>query len=299
MRAGADTPVDLTLIEGRPLRGVVIDQETDRPVAGALVGCYGPARPQSGGAVQNQLTDEQGRFTFYLPPGEQHVYIMDGSSFGRLASRTVVLPDQGEIEPVRLMRTSAATLASRYGIAKAALQPAEPAEAKAGIPPTQQADANDHEVAKAESKKMNAMMKAEIRPRQPLLAKAEEKRKTPVLKLRAVTGHVRDPQGRPVPGVSVYVNPEPGAEPFDSAVTDRDGLFVLPELPRRPLQINLNRPRFLIQTEALPADRDAVEWTYGAEPEVPNKRLAATTEDEPVPPGLRQRLTFVDLDAPR
>ena len=53
MRAGADTPVDLTLIEGRPLRGVVIDQETDRPVAGVLVGCYGPARPQSGGAVQN------------------------------------------------------------------------------------------------------------------------------------------------------------------------------------------------------------------------------------------------------
>ena len=98
-----------------------------------------------------------------------------------------------------------------------------------------------------------------------------------------------------MPGVSVYVNPEPGAEPFDSAVTDRDGMFVLPELPRRPLQINLNRPRFLIQTEALPADRDAVEWTYRAEPDVPKKRLAATTEDEPVPPGLRQRLTFVDL----
>ena len=77
-----------------------------------------------------------------------------------------------------------------------------------------------------------------------------------------MTGHVRDPQGRPLPGVSVYVNPEPGAEPFDSAATDRDGLFVLPELPRRPLQINLNRPRFQIQTEALPADRDEVEWTY-------------------------------------
>ena len=74
VRAGADTPVDLTLIEGRPLRGVVIDQETDRPVAGVLVGCYGPARPQSGGAVQNDLTDEQGRFTFHLPPGEQYVY---------------------------------------------------------------------------------------------------------------------------------------------------------------------------------------------------------------------------------
>ena len=53
VRAGADTPVDLTLIEGRALHGVVIDQETDRPMAGTLVGCYGPARPQSGAAVQN------------------------------------------------------------------------------------------------------------------------------------------------------------------------------------------------------------------------------------------------------
>ena len=34
---------------------------------------------------------------------------MDGGSFGRLSRQTVVLPDQGEIEPVRLIRTSPAT----------------------------------------------------------------------------------------------------------------------------------------------------------------------------------------------
>jgi hypothetical protein len=98
-----------------------------------------------------------------------------------------------------------------------------------------------------------------------------------------------------VPGVSVYVNPEPGAEPFDSAATDRDGTFVLPALPRRPLQINLNRPHSPIQTEALPADRDAVEWTYRTGPDPHTKRQAAPMVDEPVPPELRQRLTFVDL----
>ena len=32
---------------------------------------------------------------------------MDGSLFGRLTSRTVVLPEQGEIEPVRLISAAA------------------------------------------------------------------------------------------------------------------------------------------------------------------------------------------------
>ena len=106
VRAGVDTPVELTLIEGRALRGVVIDQGTDRPMAGTLVGCYGPARPQSGAAIQNCRTDENGGFKFYLPPGEQHVYLMDVGSFGRLSRQTVLLPEQGEIESVRLIRAS-------------------------------------------------------------------------------------------------------------------------------------------------------------------------------------------------
>jgi RNA polymerase sigma factor (sigma-70 family) len=280
VRAGADTPVDLQLIDGRSLRGVVIDQETDRPVAGSLVGCYGPARPQSGGAVQNYRTDENGRFTFYLPPGEQHVYIMDANSFGRLSRQTVVLPDRGEIEPVRLIRASPATDHSTLYMRKAAIQPAAPAEV------------TDHGEAKAEPKEL---IEAEIRPDRPAAAIAKEKAKTPAPKLRTVTGHVRDPQGRPVPGVSVSVNTEPGAEPFDLAATDRDGLFVLPGLPHRALQINLNRPNFRSQMEALPADRDAVEWTYGLELDPRSKQQVAATSDEPVPPDVRQRLTFVDL----
>ena len=68
MRAGAFTPANLTVVEGRPVRGVVIDQETNRPVAGALVGCYGPARPDSCAAVESRRTDEQGHSRFTSPP---------------------------------------------------------------------------------------------------------------------------------------------------------------------------------------------------------------------------------------
>ncbi len=101
-------------------------------------------------------------------------------------------------------------------------------------------------------------------------------------------------------GVSVYVDARPqlGApfEQFDSAATDRDGMFILDGLPRRPLQINLNHHGFRIQTEALPPERDQVEWTYRLEPDPRDRSQPALAHDEPIPPGLRERLTFVDLD---
>src|SRR5262249_13872854 len=107
VRAGADSPADLTVIEGRPLRGVVVDRETDQPVPGIRVGCYGPARPRSGAAVESHLTDDRGRFTFHVPPGEQYVYLQEGAFDNRLARQTIVIPEQGKIEFVRLMRRGA------------------------------------------------------------------------------------------------------------------------------------------------------------------------------------------------
>jgi protocatechuate 3,4-dioxygenase beta subunit len=105
VRAGRDTPADLAVIEGRPLRGVVVDAKTDRPAAGVQVDCYGPAHPQSGAAVQATRTDEDGRFTFYVPPGPQHVYVMDGAiTRSRLSSADPRVPEAGEAEPVRLVR---------------------------------------------------------------------------------------------------------------------------------------------------------------------------------------------------
>ena len=69
-----------------------------------------------------------------------------------------------------------------------------------------------------------------------------------------------------------------------------------PGLPRRPLQINLTRPAFDPRTEDLPADRDQVEWTFCLVPDPRDNDQPAPVTDEPIPPGLRDRLTFVDLD---
>src|SRR5262249_23761274 len=88
------------------------------------------------------------------------------------------------------------------------------------------------------------------------VAKVQEKAQAPAPKVRAAAGRVRDWQGRPLAGVSVYVTPGPDAEPFDPAATDREGSFMLPRLPHRRLTINLHRPGFMIQVEALSPDRD-------------------------------------------
>ena len=90
-----DTWVDLTLIEGRPLHGVVIDQETDRPVAGTLVGCYGPARPQSGALSRTNLPTNRdvSRFTF-LPASN--------TSTSWMAARPAVWPAGPWYYPTRV-----------------------------------------------------------------------------------------------------------------------------------------------------------------------------------------------------
>ena len=52
-------------------------------------------------------TDTQGRFTFHVPPGEQHVYLIEGVSSSRLSRRDLFVPEQGEFEA----RPAAADLA--------------------------------------------------------------------------------------------------------------------------------------------------------------------------------------------
>ena len=96
VRAGQSTAALMKLIEGRPLRGVVINRATEQAVAGIQVGCYGPARPRSGAAVQSCRSDFQGVFTFHVPPGEHFIYLMEGPPFsGRLSKRTVDVPEHG------------------------------------------------------------------------------------------------------------------------------------------------------------------------------------------------------------
>ena len=127
----------------------------------------------------------------------------------------------------------------------------------------------------------------------------EEKARATAPKVRTVTGHVRDPEGRPLPAVQVQASLPPGPVPefqqFDIAATDREGMFLLPRLPRRPLQLTLNRGGFQYQVEPLPPDRDQVELTYRLSPEARPRSQPVPLQDEPMPPGLRERLTFVDL----
>ena len=106
------------------------------------------------------------------------------------------------------------------------------------------------------------------------------------------------PRASPWWGSACMSIPQPGRpfERFDSAATDRDGLFLLNGLPRRPLQINLKNGGFKIQTEALPPERDQVEFTYSLGPDPRDRTKPAPAQDEQIPPGLRERLTFVDLD---
>jgi hypothetical protein len=283
VRAGADTPVDLTVIEGRPLRGIVVDRETGEPVPGIEVGCNGPARPRSGPAVEHHRADDRGRFTFHVPPGEQYVYLMEmvGGLNNRLGHRTVAVPEQGEVGLVRLMRR-AARIQGMMGMMKAAEKAAAPDAGKG--------------VTKEEVVYKKAMGPVAVKAG-PGVAKAPDD----APKVRTVTGHVRDPQGRPLSGVRVDPTYDrPGLDgdlpPVENRMTDRDGLFVFPNLLRRPLKMGLNREGSRYQIEDLPADRDEVEYTFRLIPDSETKNQPGPASDEPIPPVLRDRLTFIDLD---
>jgi hypothetical protein len=104
VKTGEEAAADLAVIEGRPLRGVVIDRANgDRPIAGAQVGCRGPAQPRSGQALMVTEADGRGRFAFYVPPGEQYVDLIDDPAAGRMARRVVVVPEQGDALPIFLL----------------------------------------------------------------------------------------------------------------------------------------------------------------------------------------------------
>ena len=231
----------------------------------------------SGSECESHKTDDQGRFTFHVPPGEQHVYIQDGQSSGRGSRQDVVVPERGEIEPVRLTRNNSAPNAM-MGVMKVAA----PQKAEAG----------------AVGRGGEAGVQAEIRADRVVVRKVVEKPKAQ--EVRTVTGRVRDAQGRPLSAVQVQVSVPRGAVPeptrFDIAATDREGVFLLPRMPRRPLEISLNRSGFQYQFEPIPADRDEVEYTFRLVPQAGARTPAPPVAvDEPIPPGLRERLTFVNL----
>ncbi len=65
--------MDFQLVAGGFATGTVTDAETGQPLAGIRMSAYGPARPLSGRVAQHAQTDDNGRYTFRLPPGENAV----------------------------------------------------------------------------------------------------------------------------------------------------------------------------------------------------------------------------------
>ncbi len=62
--------VDFELVRGGFVTGTVTDAETGQPLARIRMRAWGPARPLSGDVAQNAQTDDNGQYTFRLPPGE-------------------------------------------------------------------------------------------------------------------------------------------------------------------------------------------------------------------------------------
>jgi protocatechuate 3,4-dioxygenase beta subunit len=75
VRPGAVAEVEIDLIEGVLVEGVVVAADTGRPVAGAAVALHGPARPPTSHAVLRAETDREGRYRFRLPPGETEFFV--------------------------------------------------------------------------------------------------------------------------------------------------------------------------------------------------------------------------------
>jgi hypothetical protein len=261
VEANTEATADLVVIEGHPLRGVVVDRgDGDKPVRGARVGCRGPAQPRSGQALLATETDDRGRFAFHVSPGEHFVFVIDDPARNRTGRRLVVVPEQGELLPVFLLI--------------AAGDDTVPATAPAS-----------GEVIVADA---------------PLRAAAIGVAK-PAAKRRTVTGRVTDPDDRPLAAIRVAVDTgptRPGAarvEPHYWAITDRGGKFIMGGVPDRQVWLTLDRPLDQPLKQPLPADRDEITVTYRPQVDERARRQLAPIEDEPIPPDLRGRLTFVDL----
>jgi hypothetical protein len=327
---GSEATASLSVIEGHPMRGVVIDRVNGRPIAGAQVGCQGAAVPQSGAAIMGTTTDARGRFTFYVPPGEQFVYLIDDVSSARMSRRVVVVPEQGEIIPLRLLQPppssfdavtseipEGAVTATTTVVVERAVRVAAPAPAPApaSAPARALAFARDFAVAVAAPAPAPAAAKAAgpapavfaPTPMNPAAAVAVAPAPAPVpapaekpVPSRTITGRVRDAKGRPIIGLRVALETRTARagnlrDRLDSVATDREGRFVLHTVRRDAFSISLSRPRYRVQSEVIPADRDEVELTYRFPADDNLRNQSALIEDESIPAELLPRLTFVDL----
>ena len=91
LHPGKTSEATIELIEGVLVEGRLAEADTGKPMAGALVGMKGPARPRSGAATLLATTDKLGRYLYRLPAGETSIYIADAGA-GPRSMQTVVIP---------------------------------------------------------------------------------------------------------------------------------------------------------------------------------------------------------------
>ncbi len=104
VRADEDSPADLEVFDGIPLKGVLIDFTTRKPMPEHFVRCSGPAHPFPG--AEATQTDERGQFTFFVPPGEHTVSEISADTAARgsrLGLTTVDVREDGKVPPIRLV----------------------------------------------------------------------------------------------------------------------------------------------------------------------------------------------------
>ena len=68
--------LNFDLISGATIRGKVTDSQGN-PLAGAEIGIYGPAHPNSSAWVQMATSGSDGTYVLHVPPGKQRIYIMN------------------------------------------------------------------------------------------------------------------------------------------------------------------------------------------------------------------------------
>ncbi len=191
------------------------------------------------------VTDASGRFELSVPPGPSYVYIRDSSRIGNTSQLDVVVPEDRDPEPVQLPGR--------------ALAPPEQPPARA---------------------KADEVRKVAVR---------EIVRQTTVQEppgpVSLMTGRVVDPEGRPIPGVTLSHSE---SRRLVQAVTDRDGEFIFEGLPEGALTIQLMKEGYRSSIERVGADVGIGVFTLHPKPN-------ATRKPAPAPPDLPANLRLLDI----
>jgi hypothetical protein len=267
VRSAEDTEVELKVFDGIPLQGLVIDPSTNQGLPDVWVWCKGPAQPSPGSTIDVQRSDEHGRFTFFVPPGENYVYLpLSEGRASRLGRTSVSVPNSGNVPPIRLVGPS----------------PDRPQAAMKGMI----------------SAKTTVTMMKRIRPSSVRMPPKRAEGRT-------VIGQALGSDGRPLVGVTIdarIVTPD-STRTLATMVSDREGIFIAKGLPAG--EVTMVATRFVgvadrdSLTQVVPGDRDNVDFTFGPAIAAEGGRAGqpAPASDEVIPAALKDRLTFVNLDS--